>query len=46
MKLPSISYCLHAGCFLQMARMAGLEPATSALTVRRTTIVLHPNFTI
>lgn len=44
MKLPSISYCLHAGCFLQMARMAGLEPATAALTVRGSTIELHPNW--
>ena len=26
-----------------MARVAGLEPATVALTVRYTTIVLHPN---
>ena len=26
-----------------MARVAGLEPATVALTVRCTTIVLHPN---
>ena len=27
----------------QMARMAGLEPATAALTVRGSTIELHPN---
>ena len=26
-----------------MARMAGLEPATAALTVRGSTIELHPN---
>ena len=29
--------------YAPMARMAGLEPATPALTARRTTIVLHPN---
>ena len=28
----------------EMARMAGLEPATAALTVRRSTIELHPNW--
>ena len=28
----------------EMARMAGLEPATAALTVRCSTIELHPNW--
>ena len=28
---------------LEMARMAGLEPAAAALTVRGPTIGLHPN---
>ena len=28
----------------EMARMAGLEPATAALTVRSSTIELHPNW--
>ena len=27
-----------------LARMAGLEPATAALTVRSSTIELHPNW--
>ena len=29
--------------FSVLARMAGLEPATAALTVRGSTIELHPN---
>ena len=28
----------------ELARMAGLEPATAALTVRGSTIELHPNW--
>ena len=28
----------------RLARMAGLEPATAALTVRDSTIELHPNW--
>ena len=40
---PYTRYYPQTDRSLQMARMAGLEPATPALTVRCSTIELHPN---
>ena len=43
---PYTRYYPQTDRSLQMARMAGLEPATPALTVRCSTIELHPNMEV